>query len=189
VTAYWSTPTSCFSSSSRMTATNPSVRSAVQRLLTAGDSLCDTSQNLAEFWNTCTRPAERKGYGLSIPETDRRARLVKDQFTFLEDSRAVHREWRNLLVASRPPCFRGTGARRAQFLALTPPGRPGAGPVRHLHEKQLPYFYALSPSHFGLYLHSVLYLGSAGPQCQTPVPPPTAPSGHAFACSLPRKVR
>lgn len=77
----------------------PLVRSAVRRLWIAGDDLCYTSQNLAEFWNTCTRPADRNGYGLSIPEADRRARLVEDQFTFLEDSKAVHLAWRNLLVA------------------------------------------------------------------------------------------
>lgn len=77
----------------------PLVRSAVYRLWMAGDDLCYTSQNLAEFWNSCTRPAERNGYGLSIFEVDRRARLIEDRFTFLEDGRAVHREWRNLLVA------------------------------------------------------------------------------------------
>ncbi len=77
----------------------PLVRSAVHRLWTAGEDLCYTSQNLAEFWNACTRPAGRNGYGLSMPEADRRARLVEDQLTFLEDSGASHREWRKLLVA------------------------------------------------------------------------------------------
>ena len=77
----------------------PLVRSAVQQLWAVGEDLCYTSQNLAEFWNTCTRPAERNGYGLSIPEADHRARRVEDQITFLEDSKAVHLEWRKLLVA------------------------------------------------------------------------------------------
>jgi predicted nucleic acid-binding protein len=77
----------------------PLVRFAVQRLWIAGDDLCYTSQNLAECWNVCTRPSDRNGYGLSIPEADRRARLIEDQFTFLEDSKAVHQAWRSLLVA------------------------------------------------------------------------------------------
>ena len=64
----------------------PLVRSAVQQLWAVGEHLCYTSQNLAEFWNTCTRPAERNGYGLSIPEADRRARHVEDQLVFLEDT-------------------------------------------------------------------------------------------------------
>lgn len=77
----------------------PLVRSAVRRLWMAGAQLCYTSQNLAEFWSTCTRPADRNGYSLSIPETNRRARLVEDHFDFLEDSKAMHDNWRNLLVA------------------------------------------------------------------------------------------
>jgi predicted nucleic acid-binding protein len=77
----------------------PLVRSAIRRLWLDGDDLFYTSQNLAEFWNTSTRPVERNGYGLSILEVDRRARFVEEQFTLLEDSMAVHREWRRLLVA------------------------------------------------------------------------------------------
>jgi hypothetical protein len=77
----------------------PLVRAAVNQLWLKGDDLCYTSQNLAEFWNACTRPADRNGYGLSIPEVDRRARLVEAHFVFLEDSEAVHREWRILVVA------------------------------------------------------------------------------------------
>jgi predicted nucleic acid-binding protein len=73
-------------------------QTAVRRLWEAGDDLCYTSQNLAEFWNACTRPAERNGYGLSIQEVDRRARLIEGQFSFLEDSHAVHLAWRSLLV-------------------------------------------------------------------------------------------
>lgn len=46
----------------------PLVRSAMYRLWTTGHDLRYTSQNLAEFWNACTRPVERNGYGLSIPE-------------------------------------------------------------------------------------------------------------------------
>jgi predicted nucleic acid-binding protein len=77
----------------------PLVRSAVHQLWVAGEDLCYTSQNLAEFWNTCTRPGERNGYGLSIPDADRRARLAEGTLTYLEDSKAVHLEWRKLVVA------------------------------------------------------------------------------------------
>jgi predicted nucleic acid-binding protein len=77
----------------------PAVRSALGRLWIGGDDLHYTSQNLAEFWSTCTRPVERNGYGLTIPDVDRRARLVEEHFSLLEDSNAVHQEWRKLLVA------------------------------------------------------------------------------------------
>jgi predicted nucleic acid-binding protein len=39
------------------------------------------------------------GYGLSIAEADQRAKLVEELLTFLEDSKAVHLEWRKLIVA------------------------------------------------------------------------------------------
>lgn len=76
----------------------PLLRSVISRLWIDGDDLCYTSQNLAEFWNVCTRSAERNGYGLTISEANRRARLVEEQFRLLEESNAVHREWRKLLV-------------------------------------------------------------------------------------------
>ena len=74
-------------------------RNAVYALLIRGDQVCYTSQNLAEFWNVCTRPvAARSGFGLSIEETDRRAEVIERYFTFLPDSEVVHTEWRRLVV-------------------------------------------------------------------------------------------
>jgi predicted nucleic acid-binding protein len=75
------------------------VQAAVDRLFSAGTALCYTSQNLAEFWNVCTRPVDRNGLGLSIPETDRRARAIESVMVLLPDGEAVHREWRRLVVA------------------------------------------------------------------------------------------
>ena len=54
---------------------------------------------MAEFWNACTRPAERNGYGLSPQEADRRARLFEARLRLLPESLSVHDEWRRLLVA------------------------------------------------------------------------------------------
>ena len=73
-------------------------RSAVERLWLGGDQLFYTSQNLAEFWNTCTRTIERNGYGLTVGEADRRARLIENQFTLLDGGRSAHFEWRKLVV-------------------------------------------------------------------------------------------
>lgn len=42
------------------------VRAALRVLRARGARLCFTSQNLAEFWNVCTRPAQQNGFGLSI---------------------------------------------------------------------------------------------------------------------------
>lgn len=75
------------------------VRSALLSLRRRGHRLCYTSQNLAEFWNVCTRPATaRGGFGLTVAETERRVRLIERRFLLLADSETVHRVWRRLLV-------------------------------------------------------------------------------------------
>ena len=79
----------------------PVVASAIETVLQSGGTLCYTTQNVGEFWNTCTRPVDRNGYGLSPEETDRRARYFEDRLRLLPDSLAVHHEWRRLLVAQR----------------------------------------------------------------------------------------
>jgi predicted nucleic acid-binding protein len=59
---------------------------------------CYTSQNLGEFWNALTRPADKNGYGLSLRETLARTEEVEKRFHLLADSLAVHRQWRKLLI-------------------------------------------------------------------------------------------
>jgi predicted nucleic acid-binding protein len=76
----------------------PVAVSAIDAVLQQGAVLCYTSQNVAEFWNTCTRPLHRNGYGLSPEEADRRAKFFEDRLQLLPDSVAVHQEWRRLLV-------------------------------------------------------------------------------------------
>ena len=43
----------------------PLVRAAIRKLGANGAIPCYTTQNLGEFWNVLTRPADRNGYGLS----------------------------------------------------------------------------------------------------------------------------
>jgi predicted nucleic acid-binding protein len=77
------------------------VRDVIYSLLTGSNEVCYTSQNLAEFWNVCTRPiTARSGFGLSVEETDLRAKVIESYLTFLPDSEAVHLEWRRLVVTS-----------------------------------------------------------------------------------------
>jgi len=75
------------------------VLSAVEAILRADGVLCYTSQNLGEFWNACTRPVSRNGYGLSPQETDRRARLFEAKLRMLPEGLETHAEWRKLLVS------------------------------------------------------------------------------------------
>jgi predicted nucleic acid-binding protein len=74
------------------------VRTSTNRLKTLGGVCCYTSQNLGEFWNTLTRPADRNGYGLTSQEADRHAKAIEKQFDLLLDDPAVHLIWRRLLV-------------------------------------------------------------------------------------------
>src|SRR5882672_21912 len=75
------------------------VVSAIDDILQQGALLCYTSQNVAEFWNTCTRPIDRNGYALSPQDADRRARFFEEKLQLLPDTATVHTEWRNLIVA------------------------------------------------------------------------------------------
>jgi predicted nucleic acid-binding protein len=77
----------------------PLVVSAIDIILQRSAVLCFTSQNVAEFWNTCTRPLARNGYGLSPQETDSRVRYFEERMQLLPDSLTVHQEWRKLLVS------------------------------------------------------------------------------------------
>ena len=46
------------------------VKGALDALTERGADICCTAQNVSEFWNVCTRPSARNGFGLSIAETD-----------------------------------------------------------------------------------------------------------------------
>ncbi|ELR97603.1 type II toxin-antitoxin system VapC family toxin [Gloeocapsa sp. PCC 73106] len=78
------------------------IMSLLHHLLQQGNRVCYTSQNLAEFWNVCTRPnITRNGLGLTIEETDRRAQVIERNLEFLPDVPGIHRRWRQLLVKYR----------------------------------------------------------------------------------------
>jgi hypothetical protein len=76
----------------------PVIVSATDSILRQDGVLCCTSQNVAEFWNTCTRPLDRNGYGLSPQETDRKARYLEERLRPLPEGPAVHEEWGKLVV-------------------------------------------------------------------------------------------
>lgn len=74
------------------------VEAALDELTFRNADLFYTSQNLGEFWNAMTRPANRNGYGLTPAEADKAALEFETAFDILPDSPAVHAEWRCLLV-------------------------------------------------------------------------------------------
>jgi hypothetical protein len=77
---------------------HPAVDRALSQLAIQGTSLYYTHQNIAELWNTMTRPQLRNGFGLSIQDADREATLIEAGMELLPDGAAVYREWRRLVV-------------------------------------------------------------------------------------------
>jgi predicted nucleic acid-binding protein len=74
------------------------VRAALRMLSNRGEEIFYAPQNLVEFWRTCTRPASGNGFGLTISETNRRAKLIERRYYLAPDGAAVHSEWRQLVV-------------------------------------------------------------------------------------------
>ena len=76
------------------------IRRAVTVLKRRREQIFTTSQNMREFWNVCTRPADQRGgLGLSVAATEVRLRLLERHFPVLPDSIAIYFQWK-LLVAS-----------------------------------------------------------------------------------------
>jgi predicted nucleic acid-binding protein len=74
------------------------VRTALRALQQRHEQVCYTAQNLVEFWRVCTRPTSVNGFGLSVAETDRRAKVIERLFALLPDRPEIHTEWRRLVV-------------------------------------------------------------------------------------------
>jgi len=74
------------------------VDTALARLAGEGTILDYTPQNIAELWNTMTRPIARNGLGLTAEEADREVRAIESGMNLLPDSEAVYREWRRIVV-------------------------------------------------------------------------------------------
>jgi predicted nucleic acid-binding protein len=74
------------------------VRAAVQALRQRDSVLCYAPQNLVEYWNVVTQPKDRNGFGLSVVEANREAKLIEGELTLLPDNDQIHRKWRELVV-------------------------------------------------------------------------------------------
>jgi predicted nucleic acid-binding protein len=74
------------------------VQTALDALTEKGVEICCTPQNVSEFWNVCTRPKDRNGFGLSILETDQSLQAIERTVTVLPDNEQIYRVWRILVV-------------------------------------------------------------------------------------------
>lgn len=71
---------------------------SIAKLLAAGETLCVTLQNIAEFWNVATRPSVNNGLGFSVAATLREVETIERVLTLLPDSPDNYDEWKRLVI-------------------------------------------------------------------------------------------
>lgn len=75
------------------------IHRAMRAIKQEGDEMFTLTQNIAEFWSVCTRPTSaRGGYGLSIPETEQRLRLIERLVSVLSEHPNAHSAWKRLVI-------------------------------------------------------------------------------------------
>jgi hypothetical protein len=114
--------------------------------------LVTAPQNIAEFWNVCTRPATaRGGFGLSLEETQRQLRLIERLLRILPESPASYSIWKQLVVRH---AVLGVQVHDARLVALMQ-----AHNVTHIQPRGLPSL----PQHHR-------HLSDGPPRCSSPGP-------------------
>ena len=73
-------------------------RAVVDQFRRQGRTLYIALQNVAEFWNVCTRPQSRNGFGLSTVDTMARLALIEGMTELLLERPVTYTLWRNLLT-------------------------------------------------------------------------------------------
>ena len=84
--------------------THPAHNSALQsvgKLLARGTAVYFTPQNITEFWNVATRPADKNGLGLAHDIVLAEMETIEDLLTLLPDSPAIYLEWKRLVSQHR----------------------------------------------------------------------------------------
>jgi predicted nucleic acid-binding protein len=74
---------------------------ALARLMEREEPLVVAIQNIAEFWNTATRPEANNGLGFSIEETRDELAKLEDFFEVLPENPASYAAWKELIVENR----------------------------------------------------------------------------------------
>lgn len=71
---------------------------AISLLRNQGETLCIVPQNLIEFWNVYTRPANKNGLGHTAEEAGEEIRRLKAFFTIVADTASIYDQWERLVV-------------------------------------------------------------------------------------------
>ena len=71
---------------------------SVANLQSKGCSLFVLPQNCIEFWNVCTRPLDRNGFGKTPSQADVTLLGIENLFVTLTDIPSIYDRWRQLVV-------------------------------------------------------------------------------------------
>jgi predicted nucleic acid-binding protein len=63
-----------------------------------GNRCIFTLQNIAEFWNVATRPAEHNGLGFTVAMVRAQIELIEATLELLPDTPAIYEEWKRLVT-------------------------------------------------------------------------------------------
>jgi predicted nucleic acid-binding protein len=74
---------------------------AVELLLAGKEPLCITIQNVAEFWNSATRPVAQNGLGFTITRAAEDIGRLEYFFEILSESDASYAAWKTLVITNR----------------------------------------------------------------------------------------
>lgn len=77
---------------------HPDAFGAVEALLSRGETVYALPQNIAEFWNVCTRPADKNGLGFAPAKTNVELKKLEAIITVVPDIPAIYPFWRSLVV-------------------------------------------------------------------------------------------
>lgn len=75
----------------------PQATHAVSKLIRQKDAVFFCSQNITEFWNVATRPADLNGLGLSHEEVLQEVSSIEKLLTLLPDVPAIYTAWKEIV--------------------------------------------------------------------------------------------
>ena len=74
---------------------------AVSKLIRQKGAVFFCSQNIAEFWNVATRPADLNGLGLSHEEVLQEVSSIERLLTLLPDIPAIYPAWKEIVADNK----------------------------------------------------------------------------------------
>ena len=89
---------------------------ALETLMKKEETLVVALQNIAEFWNAATRPANNNGLGLTIQEAQAELAKIGSFFQILTENAASYSAWKKPLTAQR---VSGVQAHDARIASVT----------------------------------------------------------------------